>query len=142
MAVPNITELQVGEVCVIPGPLKGHDFTGVGYVKRPQDEGLEDAENDNVGSNAKREGGYGGDGKAWGAEHLANCKSQILHHRLHSKRHRLVALLPQLRHIAELPHRCLTRGLGSHPAGDKLLRRLGAMKSHFFVQFIEELPAP
>src|SRR5258708_4306073 len=82
LAVTNITELHVREVCLIPARLKGHDFAGLGNVKRPQDESLEDTENDNVGSNAKREGGYGGDGEAWGTKQLADCKSKVLHYRL------------------------------------------------------------
>src|SRR5882757_1785526 len=66
LAVTNITELQVREVCLIRARRQGHDFAGVGNGKRPQDQGLGEAENDNGGSNAKREGSYGGDGKASG----------------------------------------------------------------------------
>ena len=113
-------------------------MSGVGDVKRPQHERLQDAENDDVGGNAKGQGEYRGDGKAWGAEHLAGCKAQVLRHCLHAKRHRFVALFPQLHHIAELPHRCLTCGLRRHPAGDKLLGRLRAMKCHFLIQLVEE----
>ena len=62
-------------------------------------------------------------------------KPEVLYNCLHPEPDHFVALLPQLRSIAEPPHRCVARTFRRHSASNEFNFLLLAMEGHLFVQF-------